>query len=57
MFLFLFVVQKKLVMGVEWVAGRYTGWPRHGTNTLTRHDTELIDITDLETPWQAAFGT
>ena len=32
-----------------------SGWPRHGTDTLTRriltrHDTELIDTIDIDTP-------
>ena len=31
------------------------GWPRHGTDTLTRrimtrHDTKLIDTQDIDTP-------
>ena len=39
-----------------------TGWPRHGTDTLTRrsmtwHDTEFIDTQNIDTPWHARFGT
>ena len=40
----------------------YSRWPRHGMDTLThriltRHDTELIDTIDIDTPWHATFRT
>ena len=39
-----------------------TGWPRHGMDTLTRriltrHDTEIIDTIDIDTPSHATFRT
>ena len=41
-------------VGLE-ATNKQTGWPRHDTDTLTRrimtrHDTELIDTQDIDTP-------
>ena len=46
-----------------WTSGFFVSrWPRHGMDTLTRriltrHDTEIIDTIDYDTPWHATFRT